>query len=68
MDATVHQRNELGVDDRIDGPAVVHQLDSTVLVPPGFTAVALSGGSLLLSATTPAESTVPELAGQAAAG
>jgi N-methylhydantoinase A len=67
MDAAVLQRHELGAGDRIEGPAVVHQLDSTVLVPPGFTAVALSGGSLLLSASTPAAPAAPELAGQVAA-
>jgi N-methylhydantoinase A len=67
MDAAVLQRHDLGVNERIDGPAVVHQLDSTVLVPPGFTAVALAGGSLLLSASTPAEPAAPELAGQVAA-
>jgi N-methylhydantoinase A/oxoprolinase/acetone carboxylase beta subunit len=42
-------RNAIRPGDVIEGPAVVHQVDSTVLVPPGIAATALSGGSLMLA-------------------
>jgi N-methylhydantoinase A len=56
VDADVRRREDLGAGDRVAGPAVIHQLDSTVLVPPGFVAEVLESGSLLLS--VPARSTV----------
>ena len=36
--------------DRLEGPAVVEQLDTTTLIPPGWTARALPAGSLLVEA------------------
>ena len=41
MDAAVLHRRELAVSDRSTGPPSSTRLDSTVLVPPGSTAVAL---------------------------
>ena len=48
VDAAIAMRADIAVGDRIEGPAVIHQVDSTILVPPGFAAEALPGGSLLL--------------------
>jgi N-methylhydantoinase A len=48
-DAAIAMRGDIAVGDRIEGPAVIHQVDSTILVPPGFSAEALPGGSLLLA-------------------
>jgi N-methylhydantoinase A len=48
VDAAVLARSAIGAGKRIAGPAVIHQVDSTVLVPPGFVAEALPGGSLVL--------------------
>jgi N-methylhydantoinase A len=46
--SAVLQRHRLAAGERVSGPAVLHQLDSTVLVPPGCTLSVLEGGSLLL--------------------
>jgi N-methylhydantoinase A len=51
MDTAVAARADIQSGDRIEGPVVIHQLDSTILVPPGFVAESLEGGSLLLTHT-----------------
>jgi N-methylhydantoinase A len=51
VDAKVLLRHALSAGDSVEGPAVVHQLDSTVLVPPTFVAEALESGSLVLHST-----------------
>jgi N-methylhydantoinase A len=38
VDAPVYVREELPAGARVDGPAVIEQLDSTTLVPPGWRA------------------------------
>jgi N-methylhydantoinase A len=38
-----------GLAEPVDGPAVIHQVDSTILVPPGCHVVTLDGGSLLIN-------------------
>ena len=53
VDAAIAMRGDIAVEDRLAGPAVIHQVDSTILVPPGFTAEALPGGSLLLVDAAP---------------
>ena len=50
VDTQVLMRRDLELGDSVEGPAVIHQLDSTVLVPPGFVAEALDSGSLVLHA------------------
>lgn len=50
--AAVVDRAHLGPGEHVSGPAVVHQPDATVLVPPGAHAAALANGSLLITATT----------------
>jgi len=49
VETSVLMRDAVRIGDVIEGPAVVHQIDSTVVVPPGISAVALSGGSLMLA-------------------
>jgi N-methylhydantoinase A len=49
LETRVLMRDTVRPGDVIEGPAVVHQADSTVLVPPGIGATALSGGSLMLA-------------------
>ena len=44
----VWARNTLGAGLMLDGPAIVTQLDSTTLVPPGWGIEVLEGGSLML--------------------
>src|SRR5262249_24873860 len=55
-DASVFVRNTLRTGDLIEGPSVIHQLDSTVLVPPEFVAEVRQSGSLVLHATSGSES------------
>ncbi|WP_376091810.1 hypothetical protein ACE7GA_22430 [Roseomonas sp. CCTCC AB2023176] len=47
-DAALYARAELGAGDALEGPAIIQQLDTTTLVPPGWRAVAHASGSLLL--------------------
>ncbi len=51
LDARVWDRSALGADARVAGPAVIHQTDATVLVPPGWVAVNHPTGSLLVTAS-----------------
>jgi len=48
LDTRVMRRREIEPEQEIEGPAVIHQLDATVLVPPGTVAVAHPSGSLVL--------------------
>jgi N-methylhydantoinase A len=50
IDALVVDRAELSAGDRIDGPAAIEGLDSTVLVRPGWVATADALGNVLLDA------------------
>jgi N-methylhydantoinase A/oxoprolinase/acetone carboxylase beta subunit len=43
------ERSKLPLEEPIPGPAVVFQRDTTVLVPPGWTATAHASGNLLLT-------------------
>ncbi|MER6008726.1 hydantoinase/oxoprolinase family protein [Nonomuraea angiospora] len=47
-DAHVHLRESLGVRDAFDGPAIVEQDDTTVVVPPGWSADVDEAGNLHL--------------------
>jgi N-methylhydantoinase A len=49
VDTLVLRREEIESGESIDGPAVIHQVDSTVLVPPGLAASAHETGSLILA-------------------
>ncbi|MBR8745441.1 hydantoinase/oxoprolinase family protein, partial [Nocardiopsis sp. MG754419] len=46
--AAVHDRDALGAGHRLSGPAVIVQDDSTVLVPPGWSAEVDPSGHLRL--------------------
>ncbi len=49
VDTRVLRRRDIEPEQEIAGPAVIHQLDATVLVPPGVVAVAHASGSLILT-------------------
>jgi N-methylhydantoinase A len=49
LDTRVLSRREIEPEQQIEGPAVVHQLDATVLIPPGTVAVAHPSGSLIVT-------------------
>jgi N-methylhydantoinase A len=44
----VHQRDELTVDHRLAGPAILEALDSTIVIPPGWIACVDGGGYIRL--------------------
>jgi N-methylhydantoinase A len=48
-EAAVYRREHLAVDQVVAGPAIVEQLDTTTLVPPGFQVTVAASGSLLLT-------------------
>jgi N-methylhydantoinase A len=48
-DARVVLRQDLSGGDRVEGPAVIHQVDTTIIVPPDFAADVLPSGSIVLS-------------------
>jgi N-methylhydantoinase A len=48
VEAGIHRRGDLAAGARLSGPAIVTQLDSTTLIPPGWHAVVHASGSLIL--------------------
>jgi N-methylhydantoinase A len=46
--ASVIERAALGTDARLIGPAIVDQMDTTTLIPPGWTARVMGSGALIL--------------------
>ena len=48
----IHDRALLAKAERLAGPAIIEQPDSTTLVPPGWSAEVLTSGGLLLTRTT----------------
>jgi N-methylhydantoinase A len=48
VSAGVYERAALGVGQRIAGPAVVNQMDTTTWIPPGWTAQVVPSGALVL--------------------
>ena len=49
-ECAIYDRYELGADDRIGGPAIVEESDSTTLVPLGYTATVDTLANLLIRA------------------
>jgi N-methylhydantoinase A len=48
LPARIHDRRDLGAGDRLAGPAIVEQEDTTVLVPPDFIAEVDRHGNILI--------------------
>jgi N-methylhydantoinase A len=48
-DAETYERLSLGAGDRIRGPAIVDQLDTTLLIPPSWEAEVLPSGAILMT-------------------
>ena len=46
--ASVHDRGALGIDQRIAGPAIINQMDTTTWIPQGWTARVVPSGALVL--------------------
>lgn len=51
--ANVLDRSELADDTAIDGPAIINQMDTTTLVPPGWRARRIAAGALVLERMAP---------------
>ncbi|MCY4088242.1 MAG: hydantoinase/oxoprolinase family protein [Actinomycetia bacterium] len=45
----IYQRRELGLDARLEGPAIIQDVDATVLIPPGDRVVLDSLGNVVIS-------------------
>jgi N-methylhydantoinase A len=52
-DATIHQRDNLSSGQRITGPAIVEQPDTTTVIPLGWVATVDGSGNLILERGTP---------------
>ena len=52
VEATVYERARLLAGNRIQGPAIVEQMDSTTVIPPGFAAGVDRYGNLLIDVPT----------------
>ncbi len=48
-DVPLIDRNTIGVGTRFDGPVILTQLDTTILVPPGWTGEAHAVGAIILT-------------------
>ncbi|MEZ5817818.1 MAG: hydantoinase/oxoprolinase family protein [Hyphomicrobiaceae bacterium] len=49
VEATIHDRASIAAGERLSGPAIIEQDDSTTLLPPGWTAEVTGGAALLLT-------------------
>ena len=47
-DTPVYWRDHLPLDARIDGPAIIEQMDTTILIPPGDRAVGAADGNIFI--------------------
>jgi len=50
LDTPIYQRAVLAAGQRVAGPAVIEEVDSTTVVPPGWTAEVHASGCLVLHA------------------
>jgi N-methylhydantoinase A len=48
VETPIHNRADLAAGERIEGPAIVEQMDSTTVIPPGWHTVVAPEGSLLM--------------------
>jgi N-methylhydantoinase A len=49
LETAIHDRARIGAGDRLVGPAIIEQDDSTTLLPPGWSAEVTGGAALLLT-------------------
>jgi N-methylhydantoinase A len=48
FEAAVHERGDLAVGERIEGPAIVNQMDTTTLIPEGWRGETVASGALII--------------------
>jgi N-methylhydantoinase A len=48
VDTAIYERSALGLGQEIHGPAIVEQLDTTTVIPPGCTATVHESGALIV--------------------
>lgn len=53
-----YERSRLGADDVIAGPAIVEQMDTTIVLPPGHDGVVDRFGNIVVQVSVPAEEAV----------
>jgi N-methylhydantoinase A len=49
VETEIYERERLGAGATIDGPAIVEQMDSTVVVPPAATAAVDDTGNIIIT-------------------
>jgi N-methylhydantoinase A len=59
VDTPVYRRGDLGVGQRIDGPAIVEERETTAVIRPSWTASVLPDGSLLAERSSTASTGAP---------
>jgi N-methylhydantoinase A/oxoprolinase/acetone carboxylase beta subunit len=58
--ARYYDRAALQAGNRVDGPAIVNQYDSTTVIPPGLSARVDRFGNIVVDTAVPAEAAVAE--------
>jgi N-methylhydantoinase A len=48
VETPIYERSHLAKDQVISGPAIVEQLDSTIVIPPGFQAAVEASGNIII--------------------
>jgi len=48
LECPIYERSRLDAGDRVDGPAIIEQMDSTTVLPPGALLDVDAGGSLII--------------------
>ena len=52
VDTAIIQREQIGLDTTLSGPAIIEESTATTLLPPGWTARVIKGGHLALTRTS----------------
>ena len=59
VDCPTYERSLLGANDAITGPAIVEQMDTTIVLPPGQTGSVDRFGNMMVRVSVPEETPLP---------
>ena len=51
VECPIHERNRLGPDAALEGPAIIDSHDSTIVLPPGWRLTREPGGFIIMRPT-----------------